>query len=898
MPDNLQPPAAPAAAPSFAVDDGTGEVYTVQPGHQGEAELKGLRPIDANEANAAIQQRRYGTAQQQLLGAPEQYISGATGGLSEVLEKKLGVNPAGIIGRQQANPVENFLAQGLGMGTSFAAGGELLDALGVGAKTAEGVQAGKSLATATARGALQQGLWGGAREYSDQVLANEPVNGEAIVEAAGINGLLGAGAEAGIFGLGKAAEHVGLTNLTNKAGLLSKSLYDKAASFATGEPVENIAELTTRAEEALKDGGFAKTFEKDFQEAAGEHADVLTELETQGRAAATDAREQLLQDLKARFSGAGDAQKTAAQELFSGMRSDIDKFTAENPANELFGKSSVKVPSLEDFEEQVAQQTGLGKLSAEERAARPGWTEFVKDSHQDALHQALAAGTHGTKVLGALDIAEQKLQQATTGEEVWHIVDKVMHNLDDAIPDTAEELKRTKYEAGQLAQDLRTRASEFTKSEDLFPEFGNKWRTWQDAHSNFLGAFGNLQKAAKSVEGGEYVNSKQKIANLLKKIHLDPERSSAIVDNAMDSAQKLAAAHDVLGPLLKPNDHVPRIPGITAQLEKLEAARLKAVRSLAMKELAARTGGGGPGGLGYMRPGFAGLIASKALGIPYLAAGIPILGYKMATEPAATAITKARLVGMVSRLFAKVNTGAAKSIASLVAGAAKKGAVGESLQQLARKHMETDPITNKLYRDWQDGTQAHSDFVNSPGDVAGRLQQSLGQLEPSQQQTASLALGNHLAYLQSVAPKSTNIGTLDSVPPPKSALDKYAKIAYAVQHPVEVLNQQVASGNVDQETIAAIEATSPLILQKYRTEATKAFSDQWQKMGKISLAAQRGYAKLVNSDLDSGQVGHQIELLSTPANFSQPLPNLGSRPNKTKISFKDSTRLPYERQAD
>lgn len=841
--------AAHSSGRSLAIDDSTGDIYSVGPGSKANAAILGLRPIDSNEATTALVNKKYGTAQQQLLAAPEQFASGLTGGLSELAEKKLGVSPAGILGRQQANPVENFIAQGAGMGTAFAGTGGLGELFGLGEGT---------VGAALARGAVQQGLWGGSQEYVDQVLNDQPFNGEAVAEALGINGLLGAGAEAGLFGLGKAVNSAALTNSVSNAGQIAGDLYRRASSLVTGESLETLEELSAKAAQASEAGGFSPLFDKAFGDASTSATDTLSSMESEGKNLAREVRSSILNDAKAKLAGLPDVTKTAAESELAGMQQTLNEHLA-----------------------------GVGpgeEIAAESRTANPNHASKITKPAQEAIN-----------------FASEKLGDAKSASDVWETMDKLRAQLQDLGHYQAAEgeLSKPVYESTSVARDLAQRAGSFVKSEEMFPGVGARWAEWQAAHSGFLEAFNTLRGTAGATQAGERVLAKQKIGSLLREIYKDPTHFGAgVVDDAVSAARNLAEAADKVGPSLTPNNYIPRIPGVTAQAEKLANARLAAEKSLTSKAAAARLGGA-TGGLS-LRGGLSAFVAHRALGIGYGTALLPVLGYQALAHPAAASLTRARLASLVGRLSARIDLGAAKSVASLLASGISRGAVAETVRGLAdaaKEHVLTDHITTKRHPTWEAGAQAHAGFVNQPGDLPARLSESLGQLDDEDKGTATVSLGNHLAYLQSVSPKSTSIGTADSVPPPRADLLKYAQTVYSVRHPVETLNAQLAAGVPDPDQIAAVEATSPGILTRYRSAVAQEVAHNWPKEGTVPIRVQSSIAKLFGGDLDSGQYGLAIQAAVTPPQNAQPPPNLGSKPkNDKKLAIRQDVRLPYHTQ--
>lgn len=108
------------ADPTLMVDSG-GALVPVAPEAMADAAQLGWVPASPKQVADHQLQEKYGSTEQAAIAGLEGFGKGITGGLSTVLERGLGVDPAGIAGREQANPTAHGAGEILGVGTGLLA---------------------------------------------------------------------------------------------------------------------------------------------------------------------------------------------------------------------------------------------------------------------------------------------------------------------------------------------------------------------------------------------------------------------------------------------------------------------------------------------------------------------------------------------------------------------------------------------------------------------------------------------------------------------------------------------------------------------------------------------------------------------------------------------------------
>lgn len=183
---------------------------------QDDAPAKGLRlsqlPADEVEfLHSSEDELKYGTPTQQALAAAESLARGASLGTSDLIQTQLGVDPEGIEGRRRTNPGTSFIGQGIG---------SVPLAMGIGS-TAPGVLGGIfGAGEALSELALSE------PQEPDLELGEPGLNAQKLLSHIGIGVATELGVGLGFRGLGK----LGKTAKTNAVLLKDKLFGSKKAS--------------------------------------------------------------------------------------------------------------------------------------------------------------------------------------------------------------------------------------------------------------------------------------------------------------------------------------------------------------------------------------------------------------------------------------------------------------------------------------------------------------------------------------------------------------------------------------------------------------------------------------------------------------------------------------------
>ena len=889
QPATVQPTEAPSpqGQQQAMVDDQTGNVYGIGPDQAAQAQFQGLRPISDTEAQTRLAQQEYGGGVQRALAGAESILSGLSGGGSDLVEKALGVNPRDILGRRLAYSDQGQILGGLGLGLPLGEVGALTKGAGLAAKV--GAQA------------LAFGLSGAAHEASDELLNDQQLSGEAITEAGGLNVLVGAGSELGLWGLGKAINTLPIRGTLGALQAAAREGYISGAELL-GTPREETQYYLDNAQEALKAGGWQPLEQKIFVDSSHRATELANATIDKGGDIAKDARSVLQDHI--------DTQLGSLQsEMIPGGKSGLlDADGNALPPVMPQTSSPVKREALEFLHnarvrlgEHVANSVSTGTLSGEDWAA-------VQTSYEANQAGLRAAGLQelpplrpdrGVNALSnstaqALDILEDRLERSKTQAGDWNAMNGFRDDMQklvkyDAL--AAGSVEPGAYESQALARDFAHGASDFTKDPNLFPSIGPAFRDFQAAESRRLGSVSDFMRLGGSIEGGgQQVVGKQRIAGILKKAFADPQGyESKAFTELMDAHQGAADAADKI-------TQGSGAKGMGATLSDLTDASSKAMRALGMSEKAARVGGGASamgasvGGIGLQA-----YLARKILDIPYAAAALPLAGYKLLSQPAAVALTKARLTTLLGKLGGRINTGAVKSVATLLAGAAGAAAKGETAEA-AREYIKRDLLTGRDYESFEDGVLAHRNTVVAPPDFTNTLQRSTGRLGTEHQTGVALNVAQKINRMAAIAPLSNSIGTADEIPPSRQDMLRYAERAWAIEHPVDALNAQGL--HPDPDILADIQATSPNIMARWMQSFDNELHKQWPKDETVPVSVHKAIAQMHGQDLGPpGLFGAHMQAAYALA--STPPPDNGQqsgaaprKPRKGDFKWGESVTLP------
>lgn len=212
---------------------------------------------------------QYGTPEQQTLAGVEGALRGGSLGISDLAETKLlGINPAEIRARRDANPwTSNLAAMGGGALTAALTGGGSLAAEGLG---------GGALAGAVGLG-TEGAMFGAGNALSDYALGDPDLNAQKVMSHIGFGALMGAGFGA-IFGKLGAFD----TPVTSTLAKEAPEIADEAAPLMGYDtpkeagPVKDYEDLQNRINQAQAKG---LTFELPQMKVLIEAASRLPDLE-------------------------------------------------------------------------------------------------------------------------------------------------------------------------------------------------------------------------------------------------------------------------------------------------------------------------------------------------------------------------------------------------------------------------------------------------------------------------------------------------------------------------------------------------------------------------------------------------------------------------------------------
>lgn len=145
------------------------------------------------ESNFQSDSEKYGGVGQQVLSGIEGLERGATLGTSDYILKENGIDPGAIKARAEENPVTSFISGAVGSLAPIGLIGKGLSAIGVGS----------ALAPTLAKGAIEGGAIGAGNVISESSLGDPDLNAQKVISQIGLGSLIGLGAGALGFGLGK-----------------------------------------------------------------------------------------------------------------------------------------------------------------------------------------------------------------------------------------------------------------------------------------------------------------------------------------------------------------------------------------------------------------------------------------------------------------------------------------------------------------------------------------------------------------------------------------------------------------------------------------------------------------------------------------------------------------------
>lgn len=188
-----------------------GELVAIPASQAQQAQTMGFMPASDQDAQAYLDEQKYGSTGQQAITFAEGAGRGATFGLSSAVERGLGVDPEDIRKRQETNPASSIVGEGAGI-----VGSSLIPVAGAANLAAHAGEAGAQLAahalpalageniiakvgSAAIKGAIENAVFATGDEVSKAILQDPNQSFQTAITDIGLGSLIGAGA-GGAFG--------------------------------------------------------------------------------------------------------------------------------------------------------------------------------------------------------------------------------------------------------------------------------------------------------------------------------------------------------------------------------------------------------------------------------------------------------------------------------------------------------------------------------------------------------------------------------------------------------------------------------------------------------------------------------------------------------------------------
>jgi len=255
---NITPPeemhqAAPVAqveAPQVVnVKSDTGEIGSLPISQLAEAQQNGFEVASDDEVKQYLDQQKYSSLPQQLLGTLEEAGRAATFGLSTPLQIQFGADKEAIKAREEnLNPVAKFAGAAAGLiGSGGFGEGAILEKLGKSATEAVGLAQPIGMAakvgSAAVKGAAETAAFQVGDEYHKAVMSDAPFSVEAAVANIGLAGVLGGAFGGGLGTISPLWDAVA----GSKTAKILKAIQDKTNGSAVELPTEMSAAIQKMA---------------------------------------------------------------------------------------------------------------------------------------------------------------------------------------------------------------------------------------------------------------------------------------------------------------------------------------------------------------------------------------------------------------------------------------------------------------------------------------------------------------------------------------------------------------------------------------------------------------------------------------------------------------------------
>lgn len=339
-------------------------------------------------------EEKFGSPLEQLKAGAEGIARGASLGLSDVAETKLGVStPEAVRARREENPFTSFMGEAVG------AVAPILATEGAAAPAALGV---------VSRGALTGGVLGAGSAISDMALGDPNLSAQKVLAHIGMGVALGAGG--GLLEKGIAAVPALWRSIVAKEAPAAATAAGETVAAGVAKPIASLDEAAARLESAKKYG--AANVEKPQ---AAELRDALSRV---------------------------DLGEWAPPEAQINAIANADAVSEWNLAREMSGKAGDTVRGIESMQKQAATAGLDSTIESLSPAIKP-------------TSDAIEAGERASAAFAAVDKAErqrlgpifQEMKKAQTGPAIDHLA-PVVDSVTRAVPEAA---RMFDTEAGKFA---------------------------------------------------------------------------------------------------------------------------------------------------------------------------------------------------------------------------------------------------------------------------------------------------------------------------------------------------------------------------------------------------------------------------------------------------------------
>lgn len=854
------------------------------------------RATDISQSNEEIvkryqeQQEKYGSAGQALVAGLEGAASAATFGLSTGLETALGVDPEGIRGRREANPVSSGAGQLAGIvGSSFIPGvgaANLLERAGVGAAKAVGLGAAEGTLAKIGSMAVKSGVENAVFQGGDEVskmLASDPGQSvETAVANIGLSGLIGAGVGGGIGSVSPlwkatAGGKIGqvLESIKNKAGGIDGTIDNVVHDALQRSGVEIAPEIraglsndpeiqsmfkTLQQSDVTKAGREVQTKFQQFKDSAN---DIV--LKTFGR---TKEDLPIIQELSTAKHG-----KTIGETLAKEIDSRISPLAKE--FEDLKGKyKNVELPKDSLVESQIQDPNNLTSFITSKEVV-PGTTSKLVESVSKLAEEQGWNALPDSEIMG---LVNKTLKNLPRQKDLKNLGDFISQIGKEANKDALNfELKR----AGQLIKGaLQDGEADVIMSAlgkegpDLVARYADARAAWKDAAGlinqidDRLKIRGSTSSFARNVkdmamtDGETLVNrlSGKQDADLLRVIQENfPETANAVKQFHLDSILKKAADKAKPGEAINPKALISSIDGMSPELRQFSIPKevLDKTQSIGVLleqfEKAPHNFSNTARTMDklfeYVPATAVGMAAMVAGGNPLMAGALGALT-KYLSKDAPDAVKLAMLKFMASGQ--PIEAGAFKATVDLINKTIKgENAVTNSVKAVFKAGKDNIPRVGSFVSKDRENLDKKVRLLERETDRLLEIGGETAYYLPEHATAMAETTGKVLGYLKSIRPVSAKLSPLDKDPVISNTQKyEYNRALDIAENPLLVLGQ-IKDGTLTTKDVVSLKNMYPSLYSKLTSRLMNEVIEKESNGEQIPYGTRMSLSLFLGQPLDS-----------------------------------------------